>query len=140
MNKNAKRLMTWAASLLVLGTAAFGQTRLTADIPFAFETTVGTLPAGNYRFTNATARAGTPWMIAYNTKTGASSSMGIPMRDAHHAAGDLGPVVEFVCGPGACRLKAIRTRDDALVYSVPRSRKNTQVATVTVPLRLAHGD
>jgi hypothetical protein len=43
----ANRLIVFAVSSIALGTMAFGQTRMTAEIPFAFRTVNGDLPAGN---------------------------------------------------------------------------------------------
>ena len=51
MKNIANRLIVLAASAFALGTVAFGQTRMTAEIPFAFHTVTGTLPAGTTRST-----------------------------------------------------------------------------------------
>jgi len=48
MKNIANRMIVFAVSALAFGTVAFGQTRMTADIPFAFRTATGKLPAGTY--------------------------------------------------------------------------------------------
>ena len=50
MKTLANRIMMFAASALVLGTVAYGQTQLTVTIPFAFRTANTTLPSGTYVF------------------------------------------------------------------------------------------
>ena len=48
MKTLVNRIVMVAASAMVLGTLAFGQTEMKAQIPFPFRTSMSTLPAGEY--------------------------------------------------------------------------------------------
>ena len=50
MKTIANRIIVIAASVIALGTVAYGQTTMTAEIPFAFRAASATLPAGTYTF------------------------------------------------------------------------------------------
>jgi hypothetical protein len=126
-----------------LGSEELQKGGMTAEATFAFETAVGTLRAGTYQFTSIAVRAGQPVMLAYNTKTRARNSIGLPMLDSYHPADERGPRVEFLCAAGVCSLKAIRTIGGATVYNTPRKQaghKEDEVALVSVPIRLSNGD
>ena len=48
MKKSLIRTLTLTAAALTLGTAAYAQTRLIAEVPFSFRVNGSVLPAGNY--------------------------------------------------------------------------------------------
>src|SRR5580693_4314566 len=112
MKTIANRMIVIAASVLALGTVAFGQTRLTAEIPFEFKTATGTLPAGTYEFLPQ-ANSASHSVLIRNTTTWKAFYAGNPVHDIYSKAADK-PVVEFVCGRGSCTLTAIRTSSGAL--------------------------
>jgi hypothetical protein len=144
MKTIANRIAVFAAGLLAFGTSgAFAQSRMTADIPFAFETVTGTLPAGTYEVTEVHMGGAQHLMLLRNKETGKTSSVGIPVWDEWKRAGDRGPRVEFSCKAGACSLSAIRTFDGSMEYSgpsLPKNLKEDVVALVAVPLKAASGD
>lgn len=132
MKTIANRLIVFAASALALGTLAFGQNRLTADIPFAFQTPNGTWAAGTYQLTpqaNSAAHA----VVIRNMATNKVAIAGHAMLD--YTASSSKPVLKFLCGQGVCALTAIRTSSGTLEYSVSHKSKNAEWAVVEVPLK-----
>ncbi len=134
MKSIATRMIVFAGSVFALGTMAFGQTNMTAEIPFAFHTANGTLLAGTYRLTSATGSL-SRMVLLRNTKTQAAAYAGNSMVDTSKRAGDS-PVVVFACSPEVCSLKAIRTAAGTLEYNVPKSKKSEHaLAVLEIPLK-----
>jgi len=142
MNAFANRLIVVAASVLAAGTMAFGQNRMTAEIPFAFNTVAGTQPAGTYEFRSVHTNGTQHLISVQNTATHRNTVAGLPMFDSWHKASGTNPTLEFLCQAGACSLRAIVTGDGSLVYSTPgkRSTKRYPVAVISVPLKVSSGD
>ena len=141
MKNVANRLIVFAVSALAFGTTAFGQTtRMTAEIPFAFRTSTGTLPAGTYLFTEAPAGQGLHVMVAENKATGESRMVGIPLADTWVKPREAS--LEFACVANACGLKAMNTGTTTLVYQTPRRPKDERalVSVVSVPAKISNGE
>jgi hypothetical protein len=135
MKTIANRLIVFAASAIALGTVAYGQTRMTAQIPFAFHTVNGTLPAGTYEFSKEHGFALADTVVIRNVATGGMAFAGHSLYNSYGRTPN-GPRAVFVCGKDGCSLKAIRTWDAALEYNVPKSRNAEQaMAVITVPLK-----
>ena len=140
MKTTANRLIVFAVSALALGTAAFGQTRMTAEIPFAFRTVSGTLPAGAYNISDVRASAVQHMVYIQNIASGKGAFAGHPTFDLYKRTTGA-PIVEFACVNGDCALRAIRTLDGVMEYSLPKSWKSEkEVAIVNVPLKYSNGD
>jgi hypothetical protein len=144
MKNIANRLIVFAVSTLAFGTVAFGQTpRITAEIPFAFHTATGVMPAGVYEFNRARLNGVQDLIYVQNKTTGQTTTAGMPIFDPYHTTGALGPRVDFVCVAGACSLKAIRTSNGSLVYNPSvetRKHAKESVAMVSVPAKTANGE
>ena len=142
MNAFANRLIVFAASALAAGTMAYGQNRMTAEIPFAFHTVAGTLPAGTYVFRSVSQNGIEHLITVQNTATSRTTVAGLPMFDSWHMAAGPNPTLEFVCQAGACSLRAIVTGDGSLIYSTPgkRSTKQYPVAVISLPLKVSSSD
>jgi hypothetical protein len=144
MKNVANRLIVFAASALAFGTVAFGQNRMTAEIPFAFQTATGTLPAGTYTFTRAKLNGSDHLITVQNVATYQSLSAGIPMFDDYDKAGKSGASIDFACVAGKCSLKAVRTVSGTMVYLTPRrpraEEKASPMALVTIPAKVSNGD
>jgi hypothetical protein len=143
MKTIANRMIVFAASALAFvasGTSAFGQTRVVAEIPFAFHTVNGTLPAGTYEI-RETGSAGTPHVVLLrNTSTEEAAFAGNPVFDAYRKA-STGSVVEFACAGHDCSLKAVRTNVGSLEYSVPRKSKDGEkMAVISIAMRPLNAD
>jgi len=142
MNAFANRLIVFAASALAAGTMAYGQNRMTAEIPFAFNTVAGTQPAGTYEFRSLPTNGTDHLISVQNTATNRTTVAGLPMFDSWHKASGPNPTLEFVCQASACSLRAIVTGDGSLIYSTPgkRSAKRYPVAVISVPLKVLSSD
>ncbi|MDP9170957.1 MAG: hypothetical protein M3N54_10100 [Acidobacteriota bacterium] len=137
MKTLANRVILLAASALALGSVAYGQTALKADIPFAFRASNTTMPAGSYTFYQDT-RSGLVNVRLWNSTT---------HRGIVTTAGPLDiykegkPSVTFYCAGDACSLRAIRTAAGTLSYPAPRkAHGETHMALVSIPLTAGHGD
>jgi len=133
MKNIANRMIVFAASALALGTVAYGQTNMTAEIPFAFKTASGTQPAGTYQF-SSTSGVGSHSLIVRNTAMQKATFAGVPLVDAYNKAADK-PVLVFACSEGRCSLTAIRTSSGSLEYAAPRKAAHAEVLVIEIPLK-----
>ena len=132
------RLIAIAAGVIALGTTAFAQTRMTADVPFAFKTATGTLPAGTYEFTPR-ASSLSHLVVVRNKATGKSVFAGTPLFNAWNKAAGY-PAAIFVCGASGCTLKALLTREGSSEYAVPNAKGKEKLAVIEVPLKSLNAD
>jgi hypothetical protein len=137
MKTIANRLIVLAAGTIALGAVAFGQTNMTAQIPFAFHTVAGTMPAGTYQFTSEGADR---VVMLRNTATRKDAFAGYPMRNTYRKVSS--PTAEFLCSRDSCTLKAIRSWNGSLEYSAPRKSKDPEksMALISVPLKPVNTD
>jgi hypothetical protein len=136
MKTIANRIVVIAAGAIALGTVAYGQTHMTAEIPFAFHTAAGTLPAGTYEFSQSTA-AGMENIVAIrNAATLHSAFAGHAMYNVYSKAHGA-PVAEFTCVKDSCTLTALRTWSGSYEYAAPRKPKDVEkdLAVISVPLK-----
>jgi hypothetical protein len=135
MKTIANRLIVIAASTIAFGTVAFGQTRMTAEIPFAFHTVNGTLPAGTYEIREITLGSASHVVLLRNAASQKSAFAGNPTYNAYRKAAGA-PVLEFACVERNCSLKTIKTADASLEYVVPGTKDDSnKVALVSIPLK-----
>ena len=138
MKTIANRLIVIAASALAFGTVAFGQTRMTAEIPFAFRTATGTLPAGTYEIRETSNAA--HMVILRNIASQKSGFAGNPTYNTYRTAAS-GAALEFACVERNCSLKAIRTANASLEYRVPKSKDDSsKIAVISIPLKPLNAD
>jgi hypothetical protein len=140
MKTIANRLIVIAASTIAFGTVAFGQTRMTAEIPFAFHTANSTLPAGTYEVRETSVGGASHVVLMRNVASQKSAFAGNPTYNAWRKA-SAAPVLEFVCVERSCSLKAIRTNTASLEYVVPKSKDDAgKIAVVSIPLKPLNAD
>lgn len=140
MKTIANRLIVFAVGAIAFGTVAFGQTRMTAEIPFAFHTLNATLPAGTYELRETSTAAGSHMVLLRNVAAQKSAFAGNSIYDAYRTASH-GAVVEFVCEERNCSLKAIRTSSASLEYPTPhKSRDGEKMAVVSIALKPLNAD
>ncbi len=136
--KIANRMIVFAAGVIAFGAVAFGQTRMTAEIPFAFHTVRGILPAGTYELRELAGNA--HLVVLRNSATQQSAFAGNAMFNTWRTAAN-GVVVEFACVEHNCSLKAIRTGASSLEYAVPRNAKDgDKVAVISIGLKPLNTD
>jgi hypothetical protein len=141
MKTIANRLIVFAASALAFGTVAFGQTRMTAEIPFAFHTASGILPAGNYEVRETSAGGWSHTVLLWNTASKKGALAGNARFNVYRTSGK-GTVLEFACTGRNCSLKAIRSVNASLEYSAPSKSKDDsgKMAVVSIPVKTVTAD
>ena len=94
MKTKLNLLLITAAGLTLSAVAAYGQTRVVANVPFSFRTAAGVQPAGEYRI--ATVANDGAVAVLQNTETGRSTltGMGSPSGNPN----DKTPHLVFRCG------------------------------------------
>jgi hypothetical protein len=139
MKNIANRMIVFAASALAFGTVAFGQTRMVAEVPFAFHTVNGTLPAGTYEVREMSAGV-THVVVLRNTGTEKSAFAGNPTYNAYRKAAN-GPVLEFACSGHECSLRAIRSSSSSLEYAAPKKSKDGEkMAVISIAMKPVNAD
>jgi hypothetical protein len=141
MKTIANRLIVIAASAIAFGTVAFGQTRVTAEIPFAFHTVNGTLPAGNYEVRETSAGGASHLVLLWNTASKKGSFAGNATYNSYRTAAN-GTVLEFACMERGCSLKAIRSVNASLEYAAPSKSKDDsgKVAVISIAVKPVNAD
>ena len=134
MKTLVNRIVLFTAGAVILGSMAYGQTPMKANIPFAFHAAGTTLPAGNYTVVRQSGGAGIVRIWSYEARRGVLA-LGNPVDT--FSTGDATMV--FQCNGDDCSLSQIRTPDGSVSY--PSHRKAARDAeaakVVSIPL-LAH--
>jgi hypothetical protein len=134
MKSIANRLFVFAAAALYLGTAAYGQDILNANVPFAFRGPAGAEPAGHYtvRIVN---NGGGYLAQVRDSATGRGGVSFANRLDNGGAA--IAPHLVFRCAETGCRLSEIWTPTGG--FSVPVKHVREPEYLASVPL-VAAGD
>jgi hypothetical protein len=124
MKTTLNSLVTMAAGVALSAAAAYGQTQLTAKIPFEFRTASGVQAAGEYRVSPVTHDNAV--MRLQNVETGRSAvtGFGTSKPDPNEAA----PQLVFKCGiQSGCSLAAVKMGDGrGWTYKAPKLRPSEQ--------------
>jgi hypothetical protein len=137
MKTIANRLVMFAASAVVLGTMAYGQSeiQMKAEIPFAFRVAESTLPAGSYVFYRESSNGTMTTGRLFNAASHRSVAVeGTRFDSSHTASGS--PSAVFVCGKGnqGCSLSEIRLSNGTLSYAVPqKAARDKEVSIALTP-------
>jgi hypothetical protein len=136
MKSITNRLFLFAAAALSLGTAAYGQNILTANVPFAFSGPAGTASAGHYTVQVDNNNGGGPIVQIRDRGTGRGGfSLAIPLDSKVGAA--IAPHLVFRCAETGCQLSEIWTPTGGFKVPVKHVRNPEYVASI--PL-VAAGD
>jgi hypothetical protein len=131
------RIALLAAGAAVLGSMAYGQSVvMKAEIPFAFRTSAGVLPAGVYTVTDRTTFSGAP-LVGLRTGAMKSGVFVVGVANDTHLAG--APAAIFRCGADGCELTAMRSNAGTVEYASGHKRPKTEMAMVAIPL-IRNGD
>lgn len=129
-------LVAFAASAAFLGTAAYGQSSLKADVPFAFSVPGGGAVSGNYIIdidSNGSSRV----LRLYNTDTHkAVAVIATSLTNGKSAA--IEPRLVFRCSDAGCALAEVWTPDGG--FGVPAHKMRTPEYLAKVPLELHKGN
>jgi hypothetical protein len=136
----ANRIVMLAASAVLLGTMAYGQEHMKAQIPFAFVAADAPLPPGNYEFDSPTIHgSGTTIRVLNSDSHKVVVVLSLPL-DTYHKAADV-PTANFLCQRGTCQLSAIRTYAGTFQYPAPHKsgRDKQDLSLLTVKLSEVNG-
>jgi hypothetical protein len=131
MKSIANRLFLFAAAALSLGTVAYGQTTLKADVPFAFRMPGGPTAAGHY--TVQLQSSGSGKIVVINNRQTRRSALSISNRLGGNAKA-IAPRLVFRCAESGCQLSEVWTPDGG--YSLPVSHVHDPEYTASIPLTM----
>jgi len=108
---------------LLSAAAAYGQTKITAEIPFSFRTAAGVQPAGQYAVIPA--NLDDDVLAIQSIETGRSTLLGMGARDS---ANDTRPRLVFHCGSeGGCALTGVWMSDGRRwAFKTPKIKPSEQ--------------
>jgi hypothetical protein len=141
MKSFTNRFAIFAASAVVLGTMAYGQTTMKADIPFAFHTSNATLPAGTYTVNQVSGASSINTIRLFDTATHRSVlTVSLP-PDVSRTAPEK-PSMVFACGEQGCTLREIKTANGTFSYPSGHkaARDREALSMVQIPLTPRNAD
>jgi hypothetical protein len=126
MKSIANRLFLFAAAALSVGTVAYGQTTVIADVPFAFRAPGGVSSAGHYtvRFENN--------IVQLSNRETRRSTLTVGSRLSGNRTAASSPRMVFRCGAAGCQLSEIWTTNGG--YSIPVHHVQEPEYTASIPL------
>jgi hypothetical protein len=130
MKSIANRLFLFAAAALSLGTAAYGQNTLKADVPFAFRMPGGVASAGQYTIRLDGVSNGQVVHIN-NWETG-HSALSVGYSLYRNVNVPIVPRLVFRCGETGCALSEIWTPTGG--YGVPVRHVRSPEYIASIPL------
>jgi len=136
MKTLANRLFLFTTSALFLGTTAFGQTTLRADVPFAFHIPGGGVDGGNYVVQLQNTATGK--MVSLRNNDSHRAALAFATRLLQKPGEAIQPRLVFRCGDAGCALSEIRTPDG--VYSVSQGRPGAHQYLASIPLTVQQGN
>jgi hypothetical protein len=136
MKSITNRLFAFAATAVFLGTTAFGQTTMRADVPFAFHVPGGGVDAGNYLI--HLENGGIAKIVTiYNYDTHRSALAATFRLDAKPGEA-IRPRLVFRCGDTGCALSEVWTVDGG--YGIPQGKPGAHEYLASIPLTVRQGN
>jgi hypothetical protein len=136
MKSIANRLFLFTAAALSLGTAAYGQNILKADVPFAFRGPAGAATAGHY--TVRVENNGGGYIAQMEDRGTGRGVVSLANRLYNKDGAAIAPRLIFRCTEGAgCQLSEIWTRDGGFSVPVKHVREPEYVTSIQL---VAAGD
>jgi len=130
-------LLITATGLALSAAAAYGQTTLTANVPFSFRTASGAQPAGEYRIAPITYDGSVAKLVNMDTRHAAMTGIGSPNGNPS----DKTPQLVFRCGSeSGCALVGVKMGDGrAWKYNAPKLKasESERIAVVYFESKLA---
>jgi hypothetical protein len=128
MKSTTNRLFLFAAAALSLGTVAYGQTTLKADVPFAFKTAAGPAAAG--RYTVEVQNSGGQSIVHINNRETGLNVLSLTYRVDDKANKAIAPHLVFRCAEESCQLSEIWTPEGAYGIPVRHARGPEYLASI----------
>jgi hypothetical protein len=130
-------LLITAAGFAMSAAAAYGQTHLTANIPFSFKTVSGVQSAGEYRVVPVSHDGSVMKLQNVDTGHAATTGMGLPSGNPNERT----PQLVFKCGSeSGCALVAVKMDDGrGWSYKEPKLKasERERIAVVYFDSKLA---
>jgi hypothetical protein len=128
MKSITNRLFLFAAAALSLGTVAYGQTTLKADVPFAFQTAAGPAAAGSYTI-QLQNNGGQSIVHISNQETG-RNVLSLTYKVDDRANKAVAPHLVFRCAEEGCQLSEIWTSEGGYGIPVRHLRRPEYLASI----------
>jgi hypothetical protein len=125
MKSITNRLFLFAAAALSLGTVAYGQTTLQADVPFAFQTAAGPAAAGRY-----TIQLQNNGVVHINNRETGRNVVSITYGVGANVNKAVAPHLVFRCAEAGCQLAEVWTSDGGYGIPVRHVRRPEYLASI----------
>jgi len=135
MKSIANRIFLFAAAALSLGTAAYGQEMLSANVPFAFRVLAGKVSAGQYTVRIENSGGGYIAEVRDRAARHAVLSFAHVIDSRDSRGGTTAPRLVFRCGETGCQLSEIWTLTGG--FSVPVKHVRDHEYLASVPFTIA---
>jgi hypothetical protein len=129
MKSIANRLFLFAAAALSLGTAAYGQNILTANVPFAFGVRGEAAASAGHYTVRLENNGGAPIAQIRDSVTG-RGVVSIATRLEGKPGADIAPHLVFRCTEAGCQLSEIWTRTGGFGIPVKHVRESGYLASI----------
>ena len=136
MKSITNRLFVFAATAVFLGTTAFGQTTLRADVPFAFHVPGGGVDAGNYAIHLENGANGK--VVNFYNHDSHRSALAVTSRLFAKSGEAIQPRLVFRCGDTGCALSEVWTLDGG--YGVSQGKPRAHEYLASIPLTVQQGN
>ncbi|MEP6716278.1 MAG: hypothetical protein ABJC09_11945 [Terriglobia bacterium] len=138
MKKVANRMILIAVGALTLGSVVYGQTAMTAEIPFAFRASGTTMPAGKYQVRSERMNTG---VVVVQMRNVAANRSVLAVGGPPDWRNEGKARITFLCRPDSCYLSQIRTQSGTTSYAAPKAAPHDHVASaISLPLTIARGE
>jgi hypothetical protein len=136
MKSITNKLFAFAATAVFLGTTAFGQTTMRADVPFAFHITGGGVDAGN--FVIQLQNGGTGKLLNLYNKDSRRAALAVTFQLSAKPGEAIRPRLVFRCGDAGCALSEVWTAEGG--YGVPQRKPGAHEYLASIPLTVQQGN
>lgn len=136
MKSITNRLFVFAATAAFLGTTAFGQTTMRADVPFAFHVPGGGVDAGNYLI--HLDNGGIGKIVTVYNHASHRSALAVTFQLSAKPGEAIQPRLVFRCGDAGCALTEVWTADGG--YGIPQGKPNAHEYLASIPLKVQQGN
>src|ERR1700693_45543 len=138
MKSITNRISLFAATAVFLGTAAYGQTTMKADVPFGFAIPGGGATAGNY-VVDLNTNGGGKVVRLYNVDTH-KGVLAITTNLSGGPVQQTTPRLVFRCGAIGCAVSEIWTGDAGYKVPIGRARDYGYLASIPLVIEQARGN
>ena len=136
MKTITNRLFVFAATAVFLGTSAFGQTALRADVPFAFHVPGGGVDAGHYNIRLENGGIGKIVTVYNNGSHHSALAVTFPL---YAKSGEpIQPRLVFRCADTGCALSEVWTGGGG--YGVTQAKPRAHEYLASIPLTVQKGN